>query len=183
MNRDRGLFQGAPARCAIVSSRLLRRTSLPHVEPLLRCRAVQQVRVTRQVAGPREAVWSLYTDHLSWNAWANIGKVRLAREGSPSPNGVGCIRVISAGGISAYEEVLSFDPPERMTYRLVRGGLPIKDHLGEVCFEEAGAGLTTVTWGCRFESRIPGLGFLWRAIVAKVFRDTLESLAAASLSR
>lgn len=123
-------------------------------------------------------MWSAYTDHLAWNDWARIGKVRLEREGSPTRNGVGCVRVISSGGISVREEVISFEEPERMTYRVLSGGLPIKNHLGEVRFSEDAAGNTTVTWQCRFESRIPGLGFLWRAIITKVFRDTLEGLAA-----
>jgi uncharacterized protein YndB with AHSA1/START domain len=144
---------------------------------VLPCRAVQEVIVKKGFAAPRTAVWSVYTDHLSWNEWAHIGKVRLEREGQPSRNGVGCVRVISAGGISVREEVLSFDEPERMTYRVVRGGLPIKNHLGEVRFEEDASGHTIVTWRCRFESRIPGLGFLWKAIITKVFRDTLDGLA------
>jgi hypothetical protein len=73
--------------------------------------------------------------------------------------------------------VLSFDPPHAMTYRVVRGGLPIKNHLGEVRFEDDGAGATLVVWRCRFDSKIPGLGRLFRAIVSKVFRDTLAALA------
>jgi len=144
---------------------------------MLPCRAVQEVVVTKTFAAPRAAVWAAYTDHLAWNDWAHIGKVRLERKGHPSPNGVGCVRVISSGGISVREEVLRFDEPEKMTYRVVRGGLPIKNHLGEVLFDEDGCGNTIVTWRCRFESRIPGLGFVWRAIITKVFRDTLAGLA------
>jgi len=153
------------------------------VRSVLRCRSVEHVVVTKQFAASRNAVWDVYTDHVSWNDWAHIGRVRLERQGRPSPNGVGCVRVISAGGISVREEVLSFDAPETMTYRVVRGGLPIKNHLGEVRFVEDPSGLTTVTWQCRFESRIPGLGFVWKAIIAKVFRDALEGLATGPFSR
>jgi hypothetical protein len=102
--------------------------------------------------------------------------VRLARTGDPPPNGVGCIRVISTFGVSVEEEILSFEAPARMTYRVIRGGLPIKNHLGEVRFEEDG-GATIVTWQCRFDSKVPGLGFLWKAIITKVFGDTLKALA------
>jgi len=154
-----------------------RATLLPQVRPVLPCPAMQEVVVTKTFAAPRRAVWSVYTDHLSWNDWARIGKVRLEREGRPSRNGVGCVRVISSGGISVHEEVLSFEEPEKMTYRVLRGGLPIKNHFGEVRFDEAASGRTTVTWRCRFDSRIPGLGFLWKAIITKVFRDTLGGLA------
>jgi len=133
--------------------------------------------VTRAVDAPRERVWAVYTDHVSWQDWSRIGKVRLEREGTPTANGVGCVRVISSYGVSVHEEILSFDPPSRMTYRVVRGGIPIKNHLGEVVFDEdAVTGATIVRWSCRFDSKIPGLDFLWRWIVEKVFRDTLDSM-------
>ena len=48
-----------------------------------------------------------------------------------------------------------------MTYKIVRGGWPIADHLGEVLFEPRDGG-TDVTWRCRFRSRVPGLGGLIR---------------------
>jgi hypothetical protein len=63
-----------------------------------------------------------------------------------------------------------------MTYRVVRGGPPLKNHLGEVCFEPDGEG-TRVVWRCRFDSRIPGLGWLLRLGISKIFRDALDGLA------
>jgi hypothetical protein len=72
--------------------------------------------------------------------------------------------------------VLEFEPPRRMTYRVVSGGLPMKDHLGEVLFEPDGAG-TRVVWRCRFASRIPGLGGLQQRLVTRFFRAALDGLA------
>ncbi len=137
---------------------------------------MQHVEVKRAIAAPRQAVWDLYTDHVSWERWSRIGKVRLERQGTPPPNGVGCVRVISKGGVSVYEEVLSFEPPRAMTYRVVRGGIPIRDHFGEVLFADHGEE-TLITWRCRFNSRIPGLGFAFRKLVERIFSDTLASLA------
>ncbi len=136
---------------------------------------METVAVTRSIPAPRERVWEVYTDWVSWSDWAGIGRVRLGREGSPSPNGTGCVRVIRSAGVSVEEEIVSFDPPSSMSYRVVRGGIPIKNHLGEVFFEDQG-GSTLVRWRCRFASRIPGLGFLWRAIVRSVFQRTLAAL-------
>jgi hypothetical protein len=137
---------------------------------------MQEVVARQRVPAKRPEVWRVYTDHVSWTDWAGLGTVRLARQGNPAPNGTGCVRVISSYGISVHEEVLSFDPPERMTYRVVRGGLPMKNHLGEVRLADDG-GATLIEWRCRFDSRIPGLGPVWRAIVGKIFRDTLLRLA------
>lgn len=137
---------------------------------------MQEVEIVRRIEAPPQTVWDAYTDHASWTRWAGLGKVRLLREGEPAPNGVGCVREIRSGPISVQEEVLSFEPPKRMTYRVVRGGPPIRDHFGEVHFEEAGEGATRVVWRCRFDSRIPGLGFALRPLFAKVFRDALRGL-------
>ncbi len=130
----------------------------------------------RRFSAPPQAVWDVYTDHAHWQDWAGIGSSTLAHEGSPDRNGCGALRVLGTGPVRAYEEVVDFDPPKRMTYRVVKGGLPMKDHLGEVRFEPDGEG-TRVVWSCRFESRIPGAGALMRLAVTKVFRDALEGLA------
>jgi hypothetical protein len=86
---------------------------------------MEHVEVRQVIEAPVQAVWDRYTDHVSWTEWAGMGKVRLDREGIPAPNGVGCVRVISNSGVKVFEEVVSFDPPERMTYRVVKGGIPI----------------------------------------------------------
>lgn len=138
---------------------------------------MQEVVVEKLIEAPRRRVWDVYTDHVSWQDWSSIGTVRLDKEGVPAPNGVGCVRVISRGGVSAFEEIVSWEPPSRMTYRVVRGGLPMRNHLGEVEFSDRDGGRTLVVWRCRFDSKIPGLGPIFRVIVRKVFRDTLNALA------
>jgi uncharacterized protein YndB with AHSA1/START domain len=142
---------------------------------------MQHVEVSQYVPAPPDAVWARYTDHRSWTDWAKVGTVTLEREGMPAPNGVGCVRVISAGGTRSYEEVLAFEPPHRMTYTLRKGTAPLRDHLGEVIFTPEGAG-TRVTWRCRFESRIPGLGPIMRFGISRLFATILRRLAAQSLA-
>ncbi len=137
---------------------------------------MQQVEVTRHFDAPPEAVWRVYTDHAGWSAWAGFQRSWLEREGSPDPNGTGAVRGFGSGPVRVFEEVLEFEPPKRMTYRIVRGGLPMKNHLGEVRFEPT-AGGTRVTWRCRFDSRVPGLGGLQRRLVQRVFRNALDGLA------
>lgn len=136
---------------------------------------MQHVEVVKVIDAPRQAVWRRYTDHVSWTQWAGLGKVRLAREGVPPPNGVGCVRVIRNAGIEVHEEVLSFDAPRRMTYRVVKGGIPIENHLGEVDFDLQGSA-TRITWRCRFDSRIPGLGGVFRWLISRLFRRALDGL-------
>lgn len=137
---------------------------------------MQRVEVTERIEAPVEAVWSRYTDHVSWTDWAGLGRVRLQRQGTPAPNGVGCVRVITSAGVEVHEEVLTFEPPRRMTYRVVAGGPPMRDHLGEVIFTPDGNG-TVLTWRCQFNSTIPGLGGILRIFITRLFRKALRSLA------
>jgi len=140
-------------------------------------RAMQHVEVERRFEASPAEVWKIYTDHAGWSRWAGLGRARLATEGSPDRNGVGAVRCFTTGGISVFEEVLTFEPPKRMTYRVVKGGIPImRDHLGEVVLEPDGAG-TRLIWRCRFDSSVPGLGAPMRWMVTRMFRRALEGLA------
>jgi uncharacterized protein YndB with AHSA1/START domain len=137
---------------------------------------VQEVEVRRHFAAPRERVFEAYTDHARWNEWAGFSKSWLEVEGSPNRNGTGAVRGFGQGPVTVFEEVLDFEPPKRMTYRVVRGGLPMRNHLGEVTFEPEGDG-TRVVWRCRFDSKIPGLGGAMRFLVKRLFRNGLDGLA------
>ena len=134
---------------------------------------MQEVSVSRTVAAPRQQAWDLYTDHVSWQDWAGLGRVHLDREGDPAPNGSGCVRVITSAGMPVYEEILEFDVPTRMTYSLVKGAMPIRDHLGEVDFSDDGEG-TLIEWRARFNSKIPGLGWLLKLVVQRVFNKAMD---------
>jgi uncharacterized protein YndB with AHSA1/START domain len=114
---------------------------------------MRRVEVDRIIEAPPEDVFARYTDHAGWSDWAGAGKVSLEREGSPDRNGVGCVRAFeSAMGLQ--EEVIEFEPPRRMAYRIHRGGFPITRHRGEVRFEPHDRG-TRLVWTVDFGSRIP----------------------------
>jgi len=136
---------------------------------------MQEVRVEHRYAASPQAVWDVYTDHAGWHEWAGMPESRVVTPGTPDPNGTGCVRQLGAGPGRALEQVVDFEPPKRMTYRLVGGKLPMRDHLGEVLFEPDGDG-TRIVWRCRFESGIPGLGWALRLAVTAFFRHALKGL-------
>lgn len=136
---------------------------------------MQRVEVERVIEAPPEVVFARYTDHAGWSRWAGAGKVSLAREGSPDRNGVGCVRAFEAA-MGLQEEVIEFDPPRHMAYRVIRGGFPLKDHRGDVRFEPH-AGGTRVVWSAEFGSRIPLSGRPLARFVHVVFRVLLRRFA------
>lgn len=135
-----------------------------------------EVEVSRTFAAPVERVWARYTDHASWTQWSTLGTATVIRQGTPPPNGVGAVRRIATAGIGVEEEVVDFEPPRRMTYRLVKGGFPITNHLGEVLFAPS-AGGTTLVWRVRCDSAIPGTGLLLAPFLRFIFNRALAGLA------
>ena len=132
-----------------------------------------QVEVTGFIDAPREKVWEVYTDHAAF--WSFMGSATIERVGHEDPNGTGCIRVLGPGRFAAREEILDFEPPGRITYRVLDGSTPIADHLGEVFFEEDGGG-TRVLWRARFRCTVPGLGLGLRLLVRRVFTRAIRNL-------
>ena len=137
---------------------------------------MQHIEVKRRFRAPADEVWDRYTDHADWKNWAGFHKSWLETEGRPDRNGLGCVRGFGSNGVDVFEEVVEWEPKRRFAYKIIRGGLPMKDHYGETMFEPDGDG-TLVTWRCRFESRIPGLGWAMRMFVTRIFRGGLDGLA------
>ena len=131
------------------------------------------VEITRFIPGPRPDVWKTYTDHEKF--WSFMGSPRIERVGPDDPNGTGCIRVLGRGPLAAREEILHFDPPNRLTYRVLEGSPPITNHLGEVIFEREGDG-TRMIWRASFGCTIPGLGLGLRFVVRRVFERAARHL-------
>lgn len=139
---------------------------------------MQHIEVSRHFDASPEEVWRIYTDHARWKEWSGFDHTTLETPGTEHRDGVGAVRVFGSGPVSAFEEVVEFEPPHRMAYRVIRGGLPIKDHFGEVLLTPDGDG-TLLVWRARFNSRwpIPGFAPLMRLLVQRVFRTTLAGLA------
>lgn len=132
----------------------------------------QQVEVEHRYNATPDAVWAIYSDHARWSEWSGMPGSRLVVAGSPDPNGVGAIRGFVG---RTREEILSFDPPKRMTYSVIGGLLPIKNHLGEVTLEADGDG-TILRWRCHFDSKVPGLAGPLARLITRMFKQALAGL-------
>jgi len=133
---------------------------------------VQHVEVEHRYPQSPQEAWDVYTDHAGWKQWASTPGSRLVKEGVSERNGAGAVRGF-IGGLR--EEILDFEPPRRMTYRVIAGSFPIRNHHGEVELEPVGEG-TRLIWRCRFESKIPGLGPLLERFVSWTFSRSLAGM-------
>jgi uncharacterized protein YndB with AHSA1/START domain len=129
---------------------------------------VNTIHIEHRFGAPPAKVFDAITDHAAMGRWLAGTRVTIDRPGNPSPNGVGAVRKISARGLTLYEEIVRYEPPRAMDYRVIRGA-PLRNHLGTIRLEPDGSG-TRLVYDIRFE--IPW--YLGGALLGAVLVRTLE---------
>jgi uncharacterized protein YndB with AHSA1/START domain len=135
----------------------------------------------RQVAAPPEIVFDVLTDHRRYPEITSLRKAELEREGEPSPNGVGAIRVLAVAGPPMREEVIAFERPYRFAYKIL-SGLPVRDHVGTVEMQPSGSG-TEITYAVKTTPTLPLGGPVFMLFLKKAIRDLIGGVAKESESR
>jgi uncharacterized protein YndB with AHSA1/START domain len=110
--------------------------------------------VSRHVAASPARVWDVVSDHTGMPEWTPFRRAVLERPGQPHPNGIDAVRSLHLIGPPTREEVVEFEPPHRLRYRLL-SGLPFRDYVGEVTIEPEGTG-SRLSTDLRLRTRIPG---------------------------
>jgi uncharacterized protein YndB with AHSA1/START domain len=136
---------------------------------------MQHLELTREIPAEPERVFEILSDHEGMVQWSGAREVVLRHPGDPPPNGLGAARVIRALGVAFEEEIVAYDPPKRMEYRVV-AGLPIREHHGEILVEPEGEA-SRVVWKVRFRPLIPGTGWLFRRLIHRNLDEALAGLA------
>jgi len=130
----------------------------------------------RQVAAPPETVFAVLTDHRRYAEITPMRSSTLEREGEPAPNGVGAIRVLGSVGPPLREEVLSYEPAERFSYKLLSGA-PVRDHVGTVQLTPSGGG-TEMVYAVRTHPTAPLIGPAVVGVVKLAIRTLIRGIAA-----
>ena len=132
--------------------------------------------IEREIAAPPETVFDVVVDHRRYAEFTPLRKAELEREGDSAPNGAGAIRKLSALGPPLREEVLTYEPPTRFSYKLL-SGLPVRDHVGTVELTSVGAG-TRMTYAVRTMPTVPVVGAAVVAAVKLGVRQLVDGVAA-----
>jgi uncharacterized protein YndB with AHSA1/START domain len=138
-------------------------------------------RYVRQVAAPPEVVFDVLTDHRRYNEITAVRKAALEREGEPSPNGLGAIRVLTVAGPPMREEVIAYERPSRFSYKVL-SGLPVRDHVGTVELTPLDQG-TQVIYAVHTNPTVPVGGFAVVAAVKQAIKSLLNGVAKESERR
>ncbi len=138
-------------------------------------------RYVRQVAAPPEVVFDVLTDHRRYNEITPVRKAELEREGEPSPNGVGAIRVLTVVPPPMREEVIAYERPNRFSYKVL-SGLPVRDHVGTVELKAVDGG-TEMAYAVKSTPTIPLAGSVFMVVLKKAIRDLMAGVAKESERR
>ena len=133
---------------------------------------MHEIRMSHRFDAPIGEVFAAVTDHEGMSRWLDGVRVTIEKPGEPAPNGLGAIRRVSARGATIREEVVRFEPPTAMDYRVI-GGAPIRDHLGEIRLAPDGNG-TRLDYTIRY--RVPWYfgGALLGSLLERQLKSQIE---------
>ncbi|KIG16333.1 hypothetical protein DB30_04793 [Enhygromyxa salina] len=140
-----------------------------------------RVEVNELLPAPIDALFERLVDHESYASYDGVSTSTLTRCGDQERNGAGAQRRVRLGAVVLWEDIVAFERPTLMEYRIVKVRPPLIRHLlGRVSLAAEGQG-TRVIWVSEFEVRIPGLGRLFEpklgADFDHAFRAMLHEMA------
>ncbi|HYC15062.1 MAG TPA: SRPBCC family protein [Stellaceae bacterium] len=137
-----------------------------------------EVEIDQHFSAPPQKVFDAVTDHKRIEEWQRGTRVSIERPGVPPPNGLGAVRKITGGPLRVYEEVVRWEAPHAMDYRLIRGA-PLRDHLGELRFTPTPEGGTLLEYRIRYH--LPW--WAGGAVVGRLFGRQLERVIGGAMKR
>ena len=129
------------------------------------------------VSASPDLIWETLTDPVKMKSWARARKVTIERPGTEAQMGTGAVRAITTLFGTYREEVTSFDPPRRITYRVI-SGLPVRDYEGRMELEPTTSG-TQITWSVTYTPTTvlaPIVPFATKRVQNAIFRRLIRQL-------
>lgn len=122
------------------------------------------------IHAPVARAWAFLTDYAGYARIPAIASARVVKPGNTEPAGVGAVREVTVMGSTFQEEIVGFDPPHVLAYRIIRSRpLRIEHELGRVELVPRGDG-TEVIWTTTFSVPVPLVG----GLLAKALRIAMQ---------
>lgn len=119
--------------------------------------AMYRIEIDETVDVPRRKVFALFADHHRFGKLLGAPVKRIKDSHQADPNGIGSVRRIGIGPVGLEETVTNFEPDSLIEYTITSMS-PIRNHLGQIRFEETPEGKTRVNYTISFEDIVPFTG-------------------------
>jgi uncharacterized membrane protein len=136
---------------------------------------MQTIDVSTHIHAPIEKVWEFWANHEGYTVLKGVSKAELLEEGREERNGAGAVRVERVLLVTFIEDIVTFDAPNRLEYRVKKSTIPIRHEIGTMDFTTCGSA-TDVHWVTRYEVAIPLIGWLLEPILTFVFGTVFQGL-------
>ena len=139
------------------------------------------IHVERTINKPIEEVFAILSDHANYAQFKAIERSNLLIKGKHETNGLGAVREIISGGSNLHEEIVAYEPPYKLGYKVVKSKpLPYNHQLGEITLKDKD-GKTHVTWRSQGHITIFLLGSLYfdkqiQSVGSRAFGSILKQI-------
>lgn len=132
--------------------------------------------LTRKINAPVKKVWEVAGDFVKSPGSGII--IKVEKNGDPTNNNIGVIRIITIGKTQVRERLESINPPKSFTYKLLSGA-PLKDHRAKVELIPEGS-TTKILWTVEFAPKFPGSGWIVGLVTKKALNQYIDAIEKAS---
>jgi hypothetical protein len=137
--------------------------------------SVQKIDINMEFRRPVGELFAFLSDHEKMGPILGAN-VKRTRDGKDSLNGLGSVRTLNIGPLPGFDEtVTAFEKDKLVEYKITRGS-PLKNHKGVMQFYPSGSGGSKLRYTIEFESKIPLLGPVVRAVLESSIRRGLKKL-------
>ncbi|WP_394221312.1 SRPBCC family protein [Alteromonas gracilis] len=139
------------------------------------------IHVERTINKPIQDVFAIISDHANYSQFKAIEQSNLIKEGTHEKNGLGAVREIISGGANLHEEIVAYEPPYKLGYKVIKSKpVPYDHQLGEITLKEKD-GKTHVTWRSEGHITIFLLGSLYfdkqiQSVGSRAFGSILKQI-------
>jgi uncharacterized protein YndB with AHSA1/START domain len=137
---------------------------------------MNKIYVEKTLNAPIELVFEALVDHENYDRFPGVDQSTLMIHGVHTKNGLGARREIRTGFFKLEEDIVAFDAPYLMEYRIMKFfPLKVNHILGRVELESVEQG-TRAKWTSEFDVPIPIVGKLIEKQIVSAFSQGFRNI-------
>ncbi|MFI5780472.1 SRPBCC family protein [Nocardia sp. NPDC051570] len=138
---------------------------------------MRTVDLERTIQAPIADVFDWLTDATNYQRVLLIRRVTLVRPGDIAEHGVGAVRLLVTPLMRITEEIVEYDPPNLMRYKILHSVPPLRSQDGFISFAKNERG-TRVHWHTQFEVAAPLFHRFWTLALSPIVSLGIHSVLA-----